>query len=349
MSEPFSYGGQAVIEGVMMRGRRAMAVAVRHPSGMVVLHDEPVAAHDGGHGWGRWASRPLLRGIVHLYDTLLLGMRALAFSATVAAEAEAAAGGGQPRISTGHADSAIATTPAPADEEREMHISTGHADSAIATAAGGDNERSATWGMGIALGAALLIAVGVFFVGPLLLVRLVEELVPIDGWSVLLEGAIRLGLFFGYLWGIGRFPDVQRVFAYHGAEHKAINAFEAGVPLDAAHVARFGVLHPRCGTSFLLYVALISVAVFALAGHPPLPLRLATRVVLVPVIAALAYELIRFAGRHRQYPLVQALLAPGLALQTLTTRQPDESQIEVAICALRRALELDASRDQERD
>ncbi len=322
MSEPFSYGGQAVIEGVMMRGRRAMAVAVRHPSGMVVLYDEPVMAHDAGRGWGRWASRPLLRGIVHLYDTLLLGMRALAFSATVAAEAEAAAAGGQSGVSAERAGGTLA-------------------------AGAGGKASGATAGMGIALGAALVVAVGLFFVGPLLLARLVEPLLPSPGWSVAAEGAIRLGLFFGYLWGIGRVPDVQRVFAYHGAEHKAINAFEAGEPLDAAHVARYSMLHPRCGTSFLLYVALLSVVVFALAGRPALPLRLATRVVLVPVIAALAYELIRFAGRRRQHPLVRVLLTPGMALQALTTRQPDESQVEVAICALQRALELDAARDGE--
>jgi len=194
------------------------------------------------------------------------------------------------------------------------------------------------WGT---LVAALIFGIGIFFVSPLLLTRLVDSFLPSAALSVLFEGLVRIAMFFGYIWLIGRFPDVRRVFAYHGAEHKAINALEAGEPMQAGRVLGYSVAHPRCGTSFLLFVVLLSVVVFVFFGRPPLPIRLASRVVLVPVIAALAYELIRFAARHATHPAVRLLLAPGLALQSLTTREPNEAQVEVAIAALERVLDAD--------
>jgi uncharacterized protein YqhQ len=159
--------------------------------------------------------------------------------------------------------------------------------------------------------------------------------------SVAVEGLIRILLFFGYVWLIGRLPDVRRVFAYHGAEHKTINAYEAGEPLTPERVGRYSVAHPRCGTAFLLYVVVLSIFVFGLMGRPSLPLRIATRIAFVPVIASVAYEVIRFSARRQGNPAVRALLIPGLALQKLTTREPDDAQVQVAIAALERVLELD--------
>ena len=290
MAERFNYGGQAVIEGVMMRGQKAMAVAVRQPDGVVAIHSESL---DRGVFRSPWAKRPFIRGVLLLWDTLALGMRALVYSASVAAQEEA--------------------------------------ESAAQEAFRG----RLMWGT---LVGALVFGIGIFFVSPLLATRLIDRLLPSAALSVLFEGVLRIALFFGYVWLIGRLPDVQRVFAYHGAEHKAINAFEAGEPMQPARVLRYSVAHPRCGTSFLLVVAFLMSGAAVLAS---LAVRLASRVVLVPVIAALAYELIRLAARHAQNPAVRLLLAPGMALQALTTREPDESQVEVAIAALERVLETD--------
>jgi uncharacterized protein YqhQ len=194
------------------------------------------------------------------------------------------------------------------------------------------------WGtMAVALG----LGIGIFFITPLLLTRVVDPVLPHAAWSVLVEGLIRIGLFFAYVWGIGRLPDIQRVFAYHGAEHKAINALEAGEPLEASRVQRYSVAHPRCGTSFLLFVVVLSVFVFGLLGRPSLPVRIASRVLLVPVIASVAYEVIRLSARRYSNRAVRALLAPGMALQALTTREPDQTQVEVALSALERVLALD--------
>jgi uncharacterized protein YqhQ len=188
---------------------------------------------------------------------------------------------------------------------------------------------------------ALVFGIGLFFVSPLLLTRIVDHLLPNAAASVAVEGLIRIALFFGYVWLIGRLGDVRRVFAYHGAEHKTINAYEAGEPLVPERVGRYGVAHPRCGTAFLLYVVVLSIFVFALLGRPSLPVRLVTRVAFVPVIAAVAYEVIRFSARKQHNPAVRALLLPGLALQSLTTREPDDAQVAVAIAALERVLEVD--------
>jgi uncharacterized protein YqhQ len=195
------------------------------------------------------------------------------------------------------------------------------------------------WGM---MGMSLAFGIGIFFVSPLLLTRVVDPFLPSAALSVLVEGLIRIALFFGYVWLIGRLPDVRRVFAYHGAEHKTINAFEAGEPLRLERVARYGVAHPRCGTSFLLYVVVLSIFVFGLLGRPSLPVRLVSRIALVPVVAAVAYEGIRLAAKRPGNPAIKLLLAPGMALQALTTREPDSEQVEVAVAALERVLQLDA-------
>lgn len=309
-----NYGGQAVIEGVMMRSRRALAVAVRHPAGHTVVHVEPLRS---ARQRSRWARLPLIRGMVLLWDTLVLGMRALAFSANVAAAEDLDDGAPVP-----------AAPDDPAPEEPAARP-----------------EKPAAMPQGVPWGTmafAFTMGIGLFFVLPLLLVRTVDPLIPWSVASNLIEGLVRLALLLGYIALIGLLADVRRVFAYHGAEHKAINAFEAGVPLEREQVSRYGTVHPRCGTSFLLVVVVLSIAIFSLLGRPALPVRLASRVLLVPVIAGVSYEFLRFAATRRHRAAIRALMAPGLLLQRLTTREPDASQVEVAIEALRRLLTYEA-------
>ena len=322
-----NYGGQAVIEGVMMRSRRAMAVAVRHPAGHTVVHVETLrsARHQS-----RWGMLPLVRGMVLLWDTLVLGMRALAFSANVAAEEELELEEGTAKERKGSADQV--------HQDPEMTAM----------------PQGPLWGTMII---AFSLGIILFFVTPLLLVRMVDPFIsrskcvrslrisPFISWSVLsnlVEGLVRLIIFLGYVTLIGLLADVKRVFAYHGAEHKTITAFEAGIPLVREKVNQFGTVHPRCGTSFLLAVVFLSVAVFSLLGRPALPIRLASRIVLVPVIAGVSYELLRFTAARRHLRPVRVIMAPGLLLQRLTTREPDDSQVEVAIEALRRLLAHEA-------
>lgn len=294
---PPTYGGQAVIEGVMMRGQRAMAVSVRHHAGHVVTHSEPLR---GLYYEAAWAKRPFLRGIFLLWHSLTIGMRSLVYSVNVGLEGAAPVAGG-----------------------------------AAHKAFGG----GLMWG---SLATALVLAIGIFFVSPAVISGVLERVLELPaGVGAALEGVIRVAIVLAYLWLIGRVPAIARVFAYHGAEHRVINAYEAGEPLRPDRVARYSVAHPRCGTAFLLYVVVLSAFVFALLGQPPLPLRIASRIVFVPVVASLAYEVIRLTGRHRANPVFRLLIAPGLALQSLTTREPDDRQVEVAIAALERVIDLD--------
>jgi uncharacterized protein YqhQ len=282
MSEkPFNYGGQAVLEGVMMRGSKAMAVAVRNPEGEIVTHVEPVnqALYSGP------ISRiPFLRGLTMLWDALGLGMRSLMFSADVALGEEEGASFSGP----------------------------------------------VAWGT---VAFSFAFGIGLFFVLPLVIVGFVDRLIESSLVSNLLEGLIRLLLFVGYVWLIGLMPDIKRVFAYHGAEHKTINAYEAGAELTPATVQRFTTLHPRCGTAFLLSVVVISILLFSLLGRPVLWLRILSRILLIPVVAGVAYEYIRFSARHLDKAWMRAIAAPNLAMQRLTTRQPNEEMVEVAITA----------------
>jgi len=282
------------MEGVMMRGRTAVGVAVRAPDGQIVRYTEPLSSTIYT---SRIAGLPFIRGLVLLWETLTLGIRMLLYSANVALAKE------QQQL----------TPPLVAGT------------------------------LIIALGMAL----GLFFVAPLLLVSLVDRAVPSHLASNLLEGCIRLGIFVGYIWLVGLMPDVRRYFIYHGAEHKAINAYEAGVPLEVETVSRYSTAHRRCGTSFLLLVLVLSIFIFALLGRPDMPLRLASRIVLVPVIAAGAYELIRLGANHPHNPLLQAFILPGMILQRLTTREPEGPQIEVAIVALKEVLRADGLAPQE--
>ena len=291
------YGGQAIIEGVMMRGQQQVAIAVRSPNGEIVVHRESLKRSQLRSRVAKW---PIIRGMVALWDTLALGMRALVFSANIA------------------------------DQESEEVDHDG--DSPIPS--------GVLWGsMAIAIGAALAI----FFVTPVLVTGILDQFIDSSFVSNLVEKVIRLGMILGYMVLIGLMPDVKRVFGYHGAEHKTINALEAGDPLDVEHARKASIEHPRCGTTFLIVVVFVSFLVFLLLGWPQLELRIISRIVLLPVIAGLAFELIYFAASNYHHPLVRALLVPGLAVQGLTTAEPDDTMLEVAIIAMKTVLASEAA------
>jgi len=317
----FYYGGQAVIEGVMMRGQRHMAVAVRAPNGDIVLHQEPLKGVLYRHPVMRL---PVLRGFVALWDALGLGMKAIMFSADVAMQEEAAAGPDVQQEAIG----AAATTPLPTGST----VTNASPDKAFSGAAG--------W-TSIAL--ALAIMVSIFFVAPVLLAGFITNVTNTESNLAhnLIEGAIRLGFFIGYIWLIGRMRDIQRVFGYHGAEHKTINAYEAGAELTPERVQQFTLLNPRCGTTFLLIVLLLATALFIIIGDLPFPLMVLSRIVLVPLVAALSYEFIRLMANLYHLSVVRAIMAPGIALQKMTTRPPDLTMIEVGIAALQAVLVAD--------
>jgi len=277
-----TYGGQAVLEGVMMRGKHVAATAVRAPDNQIMRRVEPL--HPVYRG--PLAKTPFLRGLLGLWDALGLGWKSLSFSAEVAL-------GGEAKL-----------------------------------------EGPSAWLTILIAGA---IAVGLFILTPAAVARWLELAWPrgMNVWvSNFIEGLIRLALLLAYLWGVGRMPDIRRVFAYHGAEHKVINAFEAGAELTPAVVATYPRQHVRCGTAFLLAVVILSVLLFGLVGPLTLWPRLLSRVLLIPVLAGLAYEYLQFTARHIDNPLVRALVRPGLALQGLTTREPDPEMLEVALAAL---------------
>ncbi len=281
------YGGQAVIEGVMIRGPKTMAVACRKPDGGIAVRTQTL----GGAYTGPIRRVPFVRGAIVMWETLALGMRALAFSSSVAM----------------------------GEEE------------------GDANSRPIFGTVVVAVGIIALI----FFAGPLLLANWLETLLGSHLLVIVVEGAIRLGVIVGYVGLIGLMPDVRRVYAYHGAEHKSIHALENGDPLEPASVQRHPTAHVRCGTSFLLTVVVVSVIVFAAVGDPDLWVRIVSRIVLIPVIAAIAYEVIRLGGAFEASPITRALMWPNLALQSLTTRQPDDAQVEVALRALNEVLTME--------
>ena len=313
----FYYGGQAVMEGVMMRGRHSAAVAVRQPDGGISVYEEVLNSRLYG---SRLFRLPFLRGILLLWEMLVLGTRMMTLSANIA---------------SGAVNLAEADTPAQDDvaPQQDLVVST-------------EAEKPLKLGgasLVLTLLFSLTFAILIFFVGPLLLTSLFHGQIG-EGWlSLLFEGIVRLILLIGYLLLIGRIPEVQRVFGYHGAEHKAINTLEHGEPLDVAHVRRASRVHTRCGTGFLLLVMVVSIFVFALVGSPTLLIKIASRIILVPVVAGIAYELMRFGAANYRFRLVRWLLAPGLALQGLTTREPDDDMIECAIASLKRVLAYDGN------
>ncbi|NWF68923.1 MAG: DUF1385 domain-containing protein [Chloroflexi bacterium] len=313
----FSYGGQAVIEGVMMRGAHMAAVAVRSDKGEIVVHEQPL---NKTLYRGRIASTPFLRGLIGLWDALGLGTRALMWSADVAISAEAE------------------------KEGKEISFN-----------------GPLGWGT---VAVSLAFGIGLFFLLPTTLSTGIGALLnlnpiyvdpaAVDAASLplqtpfqvtfgpmivnLIENLIQLALIVGYMWLIGHLPDVKRLYGYHGAEHKTINAYEAGAELTPEVVAQYPIEHPRCGTAFLLTVVFISFIVFSLLGRPPFLLLILSRLILIPVIAGIAYEVIRWTAKNMHRPLVRLIVVPNLALQHLTTRPPDLQMIEVAIVAFKRVL-----------
>jgi uncharacterized protein YqhQ len=287
MGERFYYGGQAVIDGVMMRGRKAMVIAVRRPGGGVATSTQPL----GGIYSGGVRRIPLLRGVIVLLEVLVLGIQSLLYSANVSLEEE--------------------------------------------------GEEISGWLVWLLVAVSLASGVALFFMAPLFLTKLLAPHITSSLLFNLIEGVIRVAIFIVYLRLVALFPDIKRVFAYHGAEHKAVNAYEAGLPLEVAEARKYSTAHVRCGTSFLFAVLIIAIIVFALVGLPSLWLMALSRILLTPLIAALSYEVIYFGNRHIGNPVVRGVLAPGLWLQSLTTREPDDSQLEVALSALKKVVELD--------
>ncbi len=285
MTKRFHYGGQAVIEGVMMRGQKTMVTAVRRPNGELAIDTQPLATIYTG--WMRKA--PLIRGVIVLIEALVLGIKTLLYSANVSLE------------------------------EEEEKISGG-----------------LVWAM---VTVSLVLSIALFFMAPLFLTRLIDIKSPLV--FNLIAGLIRLAIFIAYLKLLTLMPDIKRVFAYHGAEHKAINAYEDGVLLEVETARGYSTAHVRCGTSFLFAVMIIAIIIFALVGLPSLWLMVLSRIILIPVIAALGYEVTHFGGKHSKNGLVRAILYPGLLLQKLTTREPDDSQLEVAVSALRKVVEIE--------
>ncbi|MCO5178191.1 MAG: DUF1385 domain-containing protein [Thermomicrobiales bacterium] len=294
MAKAFYYGGQAVMEGVMMRGRSSMAVGVRTPEGEIVVWEEPI---EPGPVVRSVRNIPLLRGAVVLWDTMLLGMRALIFSANVGLSEEDG-------------------------EEVDASSMSG----------------IFLW---LTVAMSLVFSIGLFFVTPVVTVDLLSRWIDNHHVINIIEGIVRLAILIGYMVAISFMNDIRRVFGYHGAEHMTINAWERGLPVDVEHVREQSLRHVRCGTGFLLIVVVISILFFLLLGRPVWYLLYGSRIVLVPVIAGVAYEIIRAGAAHANNPIMRVILAPGLALQGVTTRPPDDSMIEVAIAAFKRVIATD--------
>jgi uncharacterized protein YqhQ len=299
--EKINIGGQAVIEGVMMRAPRSVAIAVRRPSGEIVVRKEEAVPLSERYPV---VKLPIVRGAVALFASLIIGIKALNFSANEAM----------------------------VEEEGE------------------EKEELSSWAMAGTMAVAFGFGILLFFILPLYLTKL---LVPLIGSSNivfnLVDGVIRVAVFLIYIWGISRMKDIQRVFQYHGAEHKSIFAFEAGEELSVDNVRKYSCLHPRCGTSFLLIVMLVSIGIFSMIPKLwPFYLKAGSRVLLLPLIAGVSYELLKWSAKNDHSRLVRMVIAPGLALQRLTTREPDDSQIEVAIRSMEEALAMNAGYKDDR-
>ncbi|MFM8876676.1 MAG: DUF1385 domain-containing protein [Anaerolineae bacterium] len=279
-----TYGGQAVIEGVMMRGQKAFAVAMRAPDGNIIVHTEKLASIYRS----KITKMPFLRGVILLWDALGLGMRALTLSANTQT---------------------------------------------------GEDEKLEGPALYLTLGLSLTMGIGLFFLLPTSVGGGVEYLLTQNGltnaywFGNFAEGVFQLLLLIGYMWAIGFMPDIRRVFQYHGAEHKTINAFEAGAELTPENVEKYPIEHPRCGTAFLLTLVLFSILLFSLLGPLPFYLRILSRIFFIPVLAGISLEYLRWTANNLSNPFVRLLIKPNLALQLLTTRPPDREMLEVAIAS----------------
>jgi len=284
------YGGQAVIEGVMMRGQRDWAIAVRRPDTTVHVESHPI---DSVAERRRFLAKPGFRGVIALGQALSIGVRALAISANQSSPEE---------------------------------------------------EQLSSKQMGVSIALAIVVFLGIFVVLPAIAFRFVGREVESSVLTNVLEGVFRVALFLGYLFAIGRTKDIRRVFQYHGAEHKTIAAFEHGDELDPEHVDRYSTLHVRCGTNFLLIVMVLTILIFAAFGNPGIWWRIGSRVIAIPIIAAVAYELLRLGAKYPDSALMRAVMKPGLWLQKITTQPPDHGQIEVAIASFREVVRRESER-----
>jgi uncharacterized protein YqhQ len=288
----YNYGGQAVIEGVMIRGRTSVVTAVRRPNGEITVDTKPVPSISSS-----WVRRtPLIRGVVILIEAMVLGIKSLMYSANIAIEEE--------------------------------------------------HEEMSTKAIVIMLGFSAVLVVLLFFMAPLFLTKWINVYFDTNSLTFnIIEGVIRLAIFIGYLKIIGMMKDIKRVFTYHGAEHKSVNAYEAGVPMEVAAIKIYSRAHVRCGTSFLFLVLVIAIIVFSLVGKPNVWIMISSRIVLLPVIMGLGYEVIYFGARHTNNWLMKIILWPGLLMQSMTTGEPDDSQLEVAIAAMNKAVEVDKAEE----
>jgi uncharacterized protein YqhQ len=284
----YAYGGQALMEGVLMRGRDAIAVALRHPDGRIVTATERL---DSGLHGKRWAKWPFVRGLVVLYETLVIGTRWLIRSANVQAQ------------------------------EDDVELGKGS--------------------VVVMLVVTLVAAIAIFSLLPLFVSSVATADVD-NGWAQpVVEAIIQVGIFLGYLTLVSRTPDIHRVFQYHGAEHMTIHALEAGDPLTVDEVRKYPTAHHRCGTEFLVVLIMLSIVVFAFVGKQPLPIMILSRLVLIPVLAAVGYEILRIGARYRRNPLVKVIMYPGILVQMITTKRPEDDMIEVAITSMQEALVAD--------
>lgn len=293
-------GGQAVMEGVMMRGKKVYTVAVRKPDGEIVIDKQPVHTLADRYPILRW---PILRGVLAFIESMIIGVKILTYSAEFF--------------------------------ETEEEVKPSKVDTWLEKKLG---DKLNDFLIGFTVVVAILLSIGLFMVAPLLITRLIHNWIPTGRLRSAVEGIIRILLFLSYILLISRMKDIQRVFQYHGAEHKTINCYEKGLPLTVENAKKQTRLHKRCGTSFLLIVMLVSIFVFMLIDIDNMWLRFLSRIAFVPLIAGLSYEIIRFAGRSDSF-LVRFISYPGMGLQRLTTAEPDEEQLAVAICAMKGVLE----------
>jgi uncharacterized protein YqhQ len=287
-----SYGGQAVIEGVLMRGKSSVAMANRAPNDEIIVHQEKLT----GIYTSKLSKIPFLRGLIILWDSLGLGMRFLTLSANIQS---------------------------------------------------GEEEKLEGPMLYLSLAISLTIGLGLFFLAPALIAGLFMRFTTMTPWvSNVLEGLLRLIILLLYMWSIGRIPDIKRVFMYHGAEHKTINAFEDGIELTPENVMQYSVEHPRCGTSFILTLVILSILIFTLLGPMPLHWRLISRILLIPVLAGLSYEYIRLLSKHLDLPIVSLLIKPNLLLQRLSTKEPTKDMLEVSVKALQTLMNMEQDQQQ---
>lgn len=287
-----TYGGQAVIEGVLMRGKSAVAMANRATNNEIIIHHEQLS----GFYSSKLTNIPFLRGLIGLWDALGLGIRYLTLSANVQT---------------------------------------------------GDDEKIEGPMLYLTMAVSMIFAIGLFFLAPALVSALIARFVEMSPWvGNLLEGVFRLVMLIVYLWAIGKMPDIKRVFMYHGAEHKTINAYEDGAELNVENVASYSLQHPRCGTSFILTLVILSILLFSLFGPLPLHWRLFSRILMIPILAGLAYEYIRWVSKHLENPVIRLLIKPNLALQNMTTREPSKDMLEVSIKAFNLMTSLEKESDQ---